>query len=61
MSAVRDMFAHHGNNSIHNVLKHEYSFEGFCGYGAKMDDKLVIMSIGRVVWWINLEMTSLYI
>ena len=42
MSAVHHMFAHHGNHSTHNVLMHEYNFEGFCGYGAKMDDKLVV-------------------
>jgi hypothetical protein len=41
MSTVRDLFADHGNNNTHNVLMHEYKFEGFCGYGAKMDDKLV--------------------
>jgi subtilisin family serine protease len=40
MSTVRDLFADHGNNNTHNVLMHEYKFEGFCGYGAKMDDKL---------------------
>ena len=64
MSAVRGMFAHHGNNSTHNVLMHEYNFEGFCGYGAKMDDKLVVYC--NVSYWesgvvINLRMTSIYI
>ena len=39
MSAVRDLFAHHGNNNTHNLMMHEYNLEGFRGYGAKMDDK----------------------
>ena len=38
MSAVRDLFAHHGNNNT-NVLMHEYNIGEFHGYGAKMDDK----------------------
>lgn len=51
MSAVRDMFAHYGNNITHNVLVHEYIFEGFCGYGAKMDDKFVVMYATQLRKW----------